>query len=231
MQITAQPESQQAPVGSRVLLTCRASGPPELKYQWFRGKEEVKPLFCFICCCCCFEFQCDLPVLKTQIIGINWLYGSFCPQIWEETGTTPELVLCPLAPTHQGHYICRINHGIKCIFSQWAHVSVISSAGILCRSSFLPLKVTRLVIIYPLLLLSPPDCSSSLLPGPVSGLLITSQPQSQAVSEGDTLFLECKAQGNPPAQYMWHHNKVPMEQEKSRCLQVSSQLGIYNAFI
>lgn len=44
IEIIVQPQSQQAPVGSRVLLTCRASGPPELQYQWFRGKEEVKPL-------------------------------------------------------------------------------------------------------------------------------------------------------------------------------------------
>lgn len=39
--ITVQPQSQQATVGSRVVLTCRASGPPGLNYQWFRGKEEV----------------------------------------------------------------------------------------------------------------------------------------------------------------------------------------------
>lgn len=41
IQITVQPESQQAAVGSRVVLTCKASGPPGLNYQWFRGKEEV----------------------------------------------------------------------------------------------------------------------------------------------------------------------------------------------
>lgn len=44
IQISVQPQSQQAAVGSRVLLTCRASGPPDLKYQWFRGKEEVRLL-------------------------------------------------------------------------------------------------------------------------------------------------------------------------------------------
>lgn len=44
-------------------------------------------------------------------------------------GSTPELVLCPLSPLHQGHYICRVNHGANCIFSQWAHVGVIRSAG------------------------------------------------------------------------------------------------------
>ncbi|TNM87847.1 hypothetical protein fugu_006068 [Takifugu bimaculatus] len=152
IQISVQPQSQQAAVGSRVSLTCRAFGPPDLNYQWFRGKEEI--------------------------LG--------------ERGTSPELILCPLAPVHQGHYICRINNGIKCIFSQWAHISVIRSA----------------------------DCSSSLLTGSVSGLFITSHPQSQVVSEGDTLFLECNALANPPAQYRWHHNMVPMEEEKSRLLQI-----------
>ena len=43
IQITVQPQSQQATAGSRVVLTCRASGPPGLGYQWFRGKEEVSP--------------------------------------------------------------------------------------------------------------------------------------------------------------------------------------------
>lgn len=155
------------------------------------------------------------------------MHGWICPQILEGTGSTPELVLCPLAPIHQGHYICRINHGIKCIFSQWAHVSVIHSAGMSCHSSFFPLTSWDVS----LLILSPLDCGSSLPAGSASGLLITSQPQSKAVSEGDTLFLECKVQANPPAQYMWHHNMVPMRQEKSRLLQVSSLLNNYNTFI
>ncbi|KAM9358084.1 MALT paracaspase 2 [Symphorus nematophorus] len=152
IQITVQPQSQQATVGSRVVLTCRASGPPGLSYQWFRGKEEIL----------------------------------------DETGSTPELVLCPLALVHQGHYICRVNHGENCTFSQWAHVRCIYSAG----------------------------CSSSLFPGAVSGLLITHQPQSLAASEGDTLILECNADANPPAQYEWYHNMVPMKQHKTRSLKI-----------
>lgn len=46
----------------------------------------------------------------------------------DDTGSTPELVLCPLSLVHQGHYICRVNHGENCIFSQWTHVSM-TSAG------------------------------------------------------------------------------------------------------
>lgn len=51
-------------------------------------------------------------------------------QLSDEMGSTPELVLCPLGLVHQGHYICRVNHGENCIFSQWAQVCVIHSAGI-----------------------------------------------------------------------------------------------------
>ncbi|XP_071389612.1 MALT paracaspase 2 [Centroberyx affinis] len=156
IRITVQPQSLQASEGSRVVLTCRASGRAGLSYQWFRGKEEI-------------------------------LGG---------TGSAPELVLCPLAPVHQGHYICRVNHGENCIFSDWVKVHIIHSAG------------------------SSPGCSSSLFPGAVSGLLVVRQPQSQTVSEGDTLFLECHAEANPPAQYQWLHNMKPMPQHKTRSLRI-----------
>ncbi|KAF7667101.1 hypothetical protein LDENG_00076510, partial [Lucifuga dentata] len=156
IRITVHPQSQQASEGSKVILTCRATGPPGLSYQWFRGKDEIL----------------------------------------DETGRTPELVLCPLAPLHQGHYICRVNNGENCIFSQWAHVCLVHSAG------------------------SSPGYSSSLFPGSVSGLRIIHQPQSQAVSEGNTLSLECLAEANPPAQYEWYHNMEPMPQHKTRSLRI-----------
>ncbi|XP_039666918.1 MALT paracaspase 2 isoform X2 [Perca fluviatilis] len=156
IQITVQPQTQRATVGGRVVLTCRAFGPPGLSYQWFRGKEEIL----------------------------------------DETGSTPELVLCPLAPVHEGPYICRVHHGGNFIFSQWAHVRFVQSAG---PSS---------------------GCSSSLFPGAASGLHIILQPRSQAVSEGDTLFLECSAEANPPAQYEWYHNTVPVAQHKMRSLKI-----------
>nr|XP_019936306.1 PREDICTED: mucosa-associated lymphoid tissue lymphoma translocation protein 1-like [Paralichthys olivaceus] len=167
IQITVQPQCQQATVGGRVVLTCRATGPPGLSYQWFRGKEEVL----------------------------------------DKTGCTPELVLCPLSPVHEGHYICRVNYGEKCIFSQWAHTRLVSSAG------------------------SSPGCSSSLFQGSVSGLCIIHQPQPQMLSEGDTLLLECKAEANPPAQYEWYHNRVLMPQHKTSSLKIpcvtTAHRGIY----
>ena len=41
IQITVQPQPQHALEGSRVVLSCKGSGPPTLGYQWFKGKEEV----------------------------------------------------------------------------------------------------------------------------------------------------------------------------------------------
>ncbi|XP_034387621.1 MALT paracaspase 2 isoform X2 [Cyclopterus lumpus] len=156
IQITVQPQTQQAPVGGRVVLTCRASGPPGLSYQWFRGKEEIL----------------------------------------DETGNTPELVLSPTVPAHQGHYICRVHHGGNFIFSQWAHVRFSQTAG--CS----------------------PGWSSSLFPGSASGLCVIHQPQSRAASEGDSVFLECTAEANPPVQYEWYHNMVRMTQHKTRSLKI-----------
>lgn len=42
IRITVQPESQVVTEGTRVSLTCWATGPPRLAYQWFRGKREVR---------------------------------------------------------------------------------------------------------------------------------------------------------------------------------------------
>ncbi|NXY85354.1 MALT1 protein, partial [Alcedo cyanopectus] len=39
--ITVQPESQLVTEGTRVSLSCWATGPPRLTYQWFCGKQEV----------------------------------------------------------------------------------------------------------------------------------------------------------------------------------------------
>ncbi|XP_066840081.1 mucosa-associated lymphoid tissue lymphoma translocation protein 1-like isoform X6 [Anser cygnoides] len=41
IRITVQPESQVVAEGARVSLTCWATGPPGLAYQWFCGKQEV----------------------------------------------------------------------------------------------------------------------------------------------------------------------------------------------
>ncbi|XP_077390176.1 MALT paracaspase 2 isoform X1 [Festucalex cinctus] len=155
IRVTIQPSSQLATLGSKVILSCRASGPPGLSYQWFKGKEEIS------------------------------------------TGCTPELVVCPLGPEHQGSYICRVSHGDTYVFSQWAQVRLVrSSPGF------------------------SPGCSSGMFSGSSSGVRIIYQPQSQVASEGDVLLLECTAVANPPAQYQWYHNSAPMPQHKIRILKI-----------
>ncbi|CAL8348484.1 unnamed protein product [Gadus morhua 'NCC'] len=127
-------------------------------------------------------------------LSYQWFRGK--EQILGGSGSAADLVLSPLGPVHQGHYICRVNHGDTCIFSQWAHIQ-------LSRSEF-----------------SSPGCSSTLFPGSKSGLCITRQPQSQTVTEGDSLFLECLVEANPPAQFHWHHNMNAMQQQKSSVLRI-----------
>ncbi|XP_061540629.1 MALT paracaspase 2 isoform X2 [Phycodurus eques] len=157
IRVTVQPSSQRATLGSQVVLTCKASGPPGLSYQWFKGKEEIL----------------------------------------EATGHTPELIVCPLGPEHQGSYICRVNHGNACVFSQWAQVRLVQpSPGI------------------------SPGCSSSIFSGSSSGVHIIYQPKSQVASEGDALLLECTAVANPPAQCQWYHNSAPMPQSKACLLKI-----------
>uniref|UniRef100_A0A663N3M1 MALT1 paracaspase n=1 Tax=Athene cunicularia TaxID=194338 RepID=A0A663N3M1_ATHCN len=43
IRVTVQPESQVVAEGTRVSLTCWATGPPGLTYQWFCGRQEVRP--------------------------------------------------------------------------------------------------------------------------------------------------------------------------------------------
>ncbi|XP_037105898.1 MALT paracaspase 2 isoform X2 [Syngnathus acus] len=157
IQITVHPNSEQATLGSRVVLTCRACGPPGLVYQWFKGKEEIL----------------------------------------EASGRTPELVVCPLGPEHKGSYICRVNYGDTCVFSQWARVRLLRSKPGLS-----------------------PGCSIGMFSGSSTAVRIISQPQSQMASEGDTLLLTCSAVANPPAQYQWYHNSTPMPQNKIRLLKI-----------
>ncbi|CAL1593732.1 unnamed protein product [Knipowitschia caucasica] len=162
IQIITQPQSQQVQAGAKVTLFCRASGPPGLCYQWFKGKEEI-------------------------------LNGVF-----------PKLVLFPFHSANQGHYICRVSLGGSCVFSLWAHVRLEAfSAG----------------------------CPSSFFFGSVSGLRISTQPQSQALTEGETLLLECRAVSNPPAQYEWYHNSEPLKLHQTHSLKIpcvtTAQRGKY----
>ncbi|KAF7703087.1 MALT paracaspase 2 isoform X1 [Silurus meridionalis] len=95
-------------------------------------------------------------------------------------GNASELIL---KPAQEGSYICRVNSEGKYVFSGWAYVRVFR----------------------------PYDSGSEVsFPSSVSRLCITEQPRAQLLSEGDTLLLECSAQGNPPPQFQWYHNQQPL---------------------
>ncbi|TRZ01192.1 hypothetical protein DNTS_035507 [Danionella cerebrum] len=165
IEITVQPQSQWLPEGSPVVLSCRALGPEDLKYQWFKGKYEVPG------------------------------------------GNGQDLVLNPVSSAHCGHYICRVSFGVKCVFSNWAHLRLLRpGAGSI-------------------------GSPSSYLPSSTSGLFITQQPKPWTLMEGDTLFLECAAQANPPPQFQWYFNKEPLPKFTKHFLQIpcitTEQRGIY----
>ncbi|XP_077082378.1 MALT paracaspase 2 isoform X2 [Siphateles boraxobius] len=101
-------------------------------------------------------------------------------------GSGPELVLNPVSPSQQGHYICRVSSGDKYVFSNWVNVRLLRSGG------------------------ASAGASGSYFPSSTSGLYITQQPSPQLLMEGDTLYLECVAQANPPPQFQWFLNKLPM---------------------
>uniref|UniRef100_A0A667YE20 MALT paracaspase 2 n=1 Tax=Myripristis murdjan TaxID=586833 RepID=A0A667YE20_9TELE len=144
IRIVVQPQSQEASEGSRVVLTCKASGPAGLSYQWFRGREEV---------------------LHSSVEG----------------------------------------HALSAVLPYLMFLLVIHFHPISCH-----VRVNLVIS----------GCSSSLFPGSASGLRIVRQPQSQTASEGDTLFLECHAEANPPAQFQWYHNNKPMPEHKTRSLRI-----------
>ncbi|XP_051549475.1 mucosa-associated lymphoid tissue lymphoma translocation protein 1 homolog isoform X1 [Myxocyprinus asiaticus] len=152
--ITMQPQSQRVPEGSPVILSCKAVGPLELTYQWFKGKDEVPG------------------------------------------GNVPELLLNCVGSAQQGHYICRVSFGDKFVFSKWAHVRLLRSGG----ASAGP--------------------SGSYFPSSSSGLYISQHPRAQALVEGDTLYLECAAQANPPPQFQWYHNRQPMPKSTRSFLKI-----------
>ncbi|KAM4578910.1 mucosa-associated lymphoid tissue lymphoma translocation protein 1 isoform 2-T2 [Fundulus diaphanus] len=108
--------------------------------------------------------------------------------------SSPELLISPVQLKDAGFYICRVNSGDACEFSQWAQVDV--------------LNVTTSYV---------PGQSYQSIDG---RLKLAIQPQSQRLHVGETLQLECGAVGRPIPRYQWHRNGVPIPNATKRKLMI-----------
>ncbi|XP_008416237.1 mucosa-associated lymphoid tissue lymphoma translocation protein 1 isoform X1 [Poecilia reticulata] len=107
---------------------------------------------------------------------------------------SPELLISPVQLKDAGFYICRVNCGDACEFSQWAQVDV--------------LNVTMSYA---------PGQSYQSIDG---RLKLAIHPQSQRLHVGETLQLECGAVGRPIPRYQWHRNGVPIPNATKRKLMI-----------
>ncbi|XP_017267597.1 mucosa-associated lymphoid tissue lymphoma translocation protein 1 isoform X2 [Kryptolebias marmoratus] len=105
---------------------------------------------------------------------------------------SPELVISPVQLKDAGFYICRVNSGDVCEFSQWAQVDVLKGSTSYGQSYHSLDGRLKLVI----------------------------QPQSQQLHVGETLQLECGAVGRPIPRYQWHKNGAPIPNATNRRLLV-----------
>ncbi|XP_061585565.1 mucosa-associated lymphoid tissue lymphoma translocation protein 1 isoform X2 [Cololabis saira] len=104
----------------------------------------------------------------------------------------PELMISPVSVKDAGFYICRVNSGEVCEFSQWAQVDVLN-VGMSYGLSYHSLD---------------------------GRLKLVMQPQFQHLHVGETLRLECGAVGRPIPRYQWHRNGVPIPNAAQRRLMI-----------
>ncbi|XP_043967938.1 mucosa-associated lymphoid tissue lymphoma translocation protein 1 isoform X2 [Gambusia affinis] len=107
---------------------------------------------------------------------------------------SPELLISPVQLKDAGFYICRVNCGDACEFSQWAQVDVLN-----VTMSYAPGQSYQSID---------------------RRLKLAIHPQSQRLHVGETLQLECGAVGRPIPRYQWHRNGVPIPKATKRKLMI-----------
>ncbi|XP_072243597.1 mucosa-associated lymphoid tissue lymphoma translocation protein 1 [Leuresthes tenuis] len=109
-----------------------------------------------------------------------------------QNSSSPDLVISPVHLKDAGFYICRVNSGDACEFSQWAQVDVLN-VGVSPGQSYHSLDGRLKLVIHP---------------------------QSQRLHVGEILQLECGAVGRPIPRYQWHRNGVPIPNFTKRKLTI-----------
>uniref|UniRef100_A0A8C5SHU7 Ig-like domain-containing protein n=1 Tax=Laticauda laticaudata TaxID=8630 RepID=A0A8C5SHU7_LATLA len=111
-------------------------------------------------------------------------------------GNSPELIFSQVTAEDAGLYICRVNSDFSYEFSQWAQLDVCDSQ----RDS---------------------DVQGSYLELPEKKIHIYLHPQSQNLTVGQMLILQCEAMGNPPPQYQWCKEEFPLPNGEEKAYVVS----------
>uniref|UniRef100_W5L9K1 MALT1 paracaspase n=1 Tax=Astyanax mexicanus TaxID=7994 RepID=W5L9K1_ASTMX len=108
--------------------------------------------------------------------------------------SSPDLMLSKVQLQDAGFYICRVNWGESCEFSQWAQLDVL----------VMPQHTYELMSI-----------SSE------GRLRVVIQPKPQNLLVGDALYLECGAVGRPLPHYQWYRDGIPLKNATKRKFTIS----------
>ncbi|KYO28943.1 mucosa-associated lymphoid tissue lymphoma translocation protein 1 isoform X1 [Alligator mississippiensis] len=143
-----------------------------------------------------------MAVLSGQIVKLCcWATGHpFVHYQWFKQekevprGNSPELVFNPVNASDSGFYICRVNSDTSFAFSRWAQLDVCDLQG----ASY-----------------------GSWVGLPENKIHICIHPQSQSLTMGDTLVLECGAIGKPIPRYQWFRNGDPLTNGNKKVYTVS----------
>ncbi|HXI52794.1 MAG TPA: immunoglobulin domain-containing protein [Candidatus Saccharimonadales bacterium] len=222
-----QPESQNALVGANVFLFGVATGPGNIEYQWRFNDEDIPGAV---------DSQLTLPFVTTNQAGRYTLVarnenGSTVstPAVLTVRAQAPRFVVQPASATvSAGSFfvlIARAEAGPPPLY-QWRF-----------NGQSLPLVTEPIFEIFNV---TPGQAGSydviafNELGSATSAVAVLTvvtrppqfltQPQSQSVRAGESLFLSSQAEGTPPPAYQWWFNGAPLTGAAAAYFNVSSVL-------